>query len=164
MQHEPAWMREAEAATGPDPSYPTSGAAVQPYETTPLRSTPSSVASSVGRPSRGGGLANPYRPYIRPSDIKRGAFLNLFIAINAVCVLSALSVAVAEILAIIYHKLTPQGIAIRVYGVLFSFGVVFTEMGWTQAIRDTWLLQSWIGRGVIYTFVGLLALEEQQGR
>ena len=38
--------------------------------------------------------------------------------------------AVAEILSIVYHPLSAQGIAIRVYGVVFSFGVVFTELGW----------------------------------
>jgi len=76
-----------------------------------------------------------YRPYLHPRDIRRGFCLNVFLAINAVTVISALSVAVAEILSIIYHELTPQGIAIRAYGVILAFGVIFTEMGWTQ-VRD----------------------------
>ena len=135
-QHEPSWMREeaaGEAVGASAQPYPSSAASTHAYsqqhESTPLRSAPSSVASSVGRPSKRGAM---YRPYLHPRDIRRGFCLNVFLAINAVTVLSALSVAVAEILSIIYHELTPQGIAIRVYGVIFAFGVIFTEMGWTQ--------------------------------
>lgn len=149
------------ASAQPHPSFAASNAYSQQHESTPLRSAPSSVASSVGRPYK---RAVMHRPYLHPRDIRRGFCLNVFIAINAVTVLSALSVAVAEILSIIYHDLSPQAVAIRVYGVIFAFGVIFTEMGWTQAIRDTWLLQNWVSRGAIYTFVGLLALEQEAER
>lgn len=45
---------------------------------------------------------------------------------------------------------TAQAIAIRVYGVALSFLVVFAELGWTKAVRDTPLLQNWASRGAIY--------------
>lgn len=138
--HEPAWMREpgttleggGAGAGGPPLPLPTSTTS-SVHETTPLCadagviSGPPSAASSVGRPSK---HIPGYRPYVHPKDIRRGACLSAFVGINCVCVLSALSVAVAEILSIVYHPLSAQGIAIRVYGVVFSFGVVFTELGW----------------------------------
>ncbi|EWM28473.1 Golgi apparatus membrane protein TVP15 [Nannochloropsis gaditana] len=163
---EPSWMHEqaaGEAAGAAAQPYPSAAATSHTHqnqhETTPLRgSAPSSVASSAGRPSKHGAM---YRPYLRRQDIRRGCCLSIFLAINAVCVLSALSVAVAEILSIVYHGLSPLGIAIRVYGIVFSIGVVFTELGWTQAVRDTWLLQNWISRGAIYTFVGLLSIKQE---
>jgi hypothetical protein len=34
--------------------------------------------------------------------------------------------------------------------VALAFLIVFTEMGWTRAVRDTPLLQSWVSRGAIY--------------
>lgn len=160
-------------------------------------SAPSTAPSSVGRPGRGGGGGGAvvsagmgpghlYRPYVPPHRIRRGCCLSLFVAINALTVLSALSVAVAEILSIVYHRLsrtfvyvcagsvgtaqsdgrihpahtpphthplshtTAQAIAIRVYGVALSFLVVFAELGWTKAVRDTPLLQNWASRGAIY--------------
>lgn len=78
-------------------------------------SAPSTAPSSVGRPGRGGGGAvvsagmgpgHLYRPYVPPHKIRRGCCLSLFVAINALTVLSALSVAVAEILSIVYHRLS----------------------------------------------------------
>lgn len=42
------------------------------------------------------------------------------------------------------------GIAIRVYGVVLAFLIVFTELGWTRAVRETPLLQNWVSRGSIY--------------
>lgn len=44
--------------------------------------------------------------YLRPQDVKRGWVLSLFIIINVITVFSALSVAAAEVLSIIYHDLT----------------------------------------------------------
>jgi len=137
MNPEPSWMHEqaaGEAAGAAAQPYPSAAATSHTHqnqhETTPLRgSAPSSVASSAGRPSKHGAM---YRPYLRRQDIRLGCCLSIFLAINAVCVLSALSVAVAEILSIVYHGLSPLGIAIRVYGIVFSIGVVFTELGWTQ--------------------------------
>jgi len=46
-----------------------------------------------------------YRPYLSPKQIRRGCCLSLFVGINALTVLSALSVAVADVLSIIYHQL-----------------------------------------------------------
>lgn len=48
----------------------------------------------------------PYRSYAHPTQIRRGCCLSLFLLINALTVLSALSVAVAEILSVIYHDLS----------------------------------------------------------
>jgi hypothetical protein len=47
-----------------------------------------------------------YRPYLSPKQIRRGCCLSLFVGINALTVLSALSVAVAEALSIVYHDLS----------------------------------------------------------
>lgn len=43
-----------------------------------------------------------------------------------------------------------QGIAIRVYGVILAFLIVFNELGWTRFVRETPLLQNWVSRGSIY--------------
>lgn len=50
--------------------------------------------------------AGVYRPYAHPKQIRRGCCLSIFLGINALTVLSALSVAVAEILSVIYHRLS----------------------------------------------------------
>jgi hypothetical protein len=29
-------------------------------------------------------------------------------------------------------------------------GIIFAEMGWTQAVRETPLIQNWMTRGAVY--------------
>lgn len=91
-------------------------------------SAPSTAPSSVGRPGRGGGGGGAgvvgvgmgpghlYRPYVAPHKIRRGFCLSLFVAINALTVLSALSVAVAEVLSVVYHRLSRTSVCVECVG------------------------------------------------
>lgn len=43
-----------------------------------------------------------------------------------------------------------QAIALRVYGIVFCVAVIFSELGWTQAVRETVIIQNWFTRGALY--------------
>jgi len=131
---EPAWMRGAEYEDG---SRQRQGA-------------PGAQGQAAHAPAQ-------QQAQLRP---RRDCALTLFLLISACTALSAVSVAVAQVLSIAFTKgLTAAGIAIRCYGVVLSAGVVFGEMEWNP-IREFVLVQNWFSRGLAYIFVGLLALEE----
>mmetsp|Transcript_34182 Transcript_34182/g.45186 ORF Transcript_34182/g.45186 Transcript_34182/m.45186 type:complete len:216 (-) Transcript_34182:96-743(-) len=101
------------------------------------------------------------RPLLTKKQVKRGCVLMMFLFINLITVLSALSVATGQVLSIIEGNLSFQEIGIRVYGFVFCLAIVLFEMEWTKPIRDMIIVQNWVLRGVLYAFVGLLGLEEE---
>ena len=48
----------------------------------------------------------------------------------------------------------------RCYVVLMCLLVILNELQWTQFIRESAILRIWITRGIFYSFVGVLGLEE----
>lgn len=96
-----------------------------------------------------------------PREISRGCFLNTCLLVAVVTVLTAVAVASSQVLAVIYdNELTLQECAIRIYSVCFCISICLNELGWTETIRKTPLLASWVGRGFYYAFVGLLNLDQ----
>ena len=51
---------------------------------------------------------------------------------------------------------------LRVYVILLCFLVVFNEMEWTKLTKNSPLLRIWISRGMVYGFIGVLGLEENE--
>ncbi|CAM9360624.1 unnamed protein product [Choristocarpus tenellus] len=100
--------------------------------------------------------------YAGPLQVRRGCLLNTFVVVNAVTVLVAMGVGAAQVLVLVNNTtLSPVAIAIRCYNVLFCFAIIFAELEWTQTVRELSILHSWMPRGTIYSFVGLLTLEEE---
>lgn len=49
---------------------------------------------------------------------------------------------------------------LQLYLILFAILACFTELEWTGTVRNSILCQSWIFRGLIYMFIGTLAVKE----
>ena len=52
-----------------------------------------------------------------------------------------------------------QGV-MRCYVVLMCLLVILNELQWTQFIRESAILRIWITRGIFYSFVGVLGMDE----
>jgi hypothetical protein len=86
---------------------------------------------------------------------------NIFSILNICCGFLAcivqLTVVIFELVNLFSSELlTSPCFYLQFYTIVFTIGVVFTEMEWTETIRNIDLLQSWIYRGLFYIFVGLL--------
>ncbi|CAM9894832.1 unnamed protein product [Discosporangium mesarthrocarpum] len=100
--------------------------------------------------------------YAGPMRVRRGCLLNTFVVVNAVTVLVAMGVGAAQVIVLVYNTdLSPVSMAIRCYNTLFCFAIIFAELEWTQTVRELSILHAWMPRGIIYSFVGLLTLEEE---
>ena len=48
----------------------------------------------------------------------------------------------------------------RCYVILMCLIIILNELEWTKFIRESAILRIWITRGIFYSFVGVLGLEE----
>ncbi|CAN0089687.1 unnamed protein product [Ectocarpus sp. 12 AP-2014] len=94
--------------------------------------------------------------------VRRGCLLDSLLLLNAITVIAALGVGVAQGMVLGYHKdLSPESVAVRCYNILFCMLIIMAELEWTTTVREMFVLHSWIPRGVVYSFVGVLVLEEE---
>ncbi|CAM9365900.1 unnamed protein product [Phaeothamnion confervicola] len=75
-----------------------------------------------------------------------------------------LAVVVAAVNAYIiykdYESLGVRGILLRVYGIMFSFFVILSELEWKRFTAVFGFLENWVARGVAYAFVGLITWDQ----
>jgi len=69
---------------------------------------------------------------------------------------SAINMAVGQILGMIIISVPFEERVVRAYLIGSSLLVVLVEMEWTSIIRESAVLQNWICRGILYTFLGIL--------
>jgi cation transport ATPase len=84
----------------------------------------------------------------------------LFFFISVVAMIAALSMATGQIVGLVFKKLGPVQWVLRGYVVALCFLVLFTELEMTKLARENIILHNWICRGLLYSFIGVLGLEE----
>lgn len=84
----------------------------------------------------------------------------LFYFISVVAMMAALGMATGQVVGLVFKKVGPIQIALRAYVIGLSFLVLFTEMEMTKLARENIILHNWICRGLIYSFIGVIGLEE----
>mmetsp|Transcript_4823 Transcript_4823/g.7310 ORF Transcript_4823/g.7310 Transcript_4823/m.7310 type:complete len:172 (-) Transcript_4823:70-585(-) len=91
---------------------------------------------------------------------RQGCFLSFFYFLNLVSVIVALLVAISLVLVLALSKdISIVEIITRLYGIVFCFVIVFAELEWPLALRETLIFKLWPIRGALYIFLGLLTLE-----
>lgn len=65
-----------------------------------------------------------------------------------------------QIIGLAYEVVGGIQIVLRIYVVMLCLLVILNELAWTKYTRDSTLLHLWITRGLVYSFVGVLGLEE----
>ena len=74
--------------------------------------------------------------------------------------IAAILMLVGQLIGLYYYEVdTIQGV-MRVYVVLMCVVIVLNELEWTDFIRESSILRIWVPRGMFYSFVGVLGIEE----
>jgi len=74
----------------------------------------------------------------------------------------ALLMIVAQLIGIYFFYMSPVQAVMRCYVIVMCVVVIMNELDLTQFIRESAILRVWITRGLIYAFIGVLGLEENE--
>jgi len=88
--------------------------------------------------------------------------LHKFFALISVCTgLSAFNMGVGQLVGLmVAHSTDSIQYFLRMYVIALCLLVILIEKEWTSFARDSMILHNWITRGLVYGFIGLLGLEE----
>mmetsp|Transcript_28214 Transcript_28214/g.39697 ORF Transcript_28214/g.39697 Transcript_28214/m.39697 type:complete len:228 (-) Transcript_28214:130-813(-) len=78
-------------------------------------------------------------------------FLTIFAAINML---------LGQFIGIAFDAVGPIQYILRVYVILLCLLTILNELEWTSFTLNSAMLKIWISKGLIYAFVGVLGLEE----
>jgi cation transport ATPase len=84
----------------------------------------------------------------------------LFFFISVVAMIAALSMATGQIVGLVYKKLGPIQWVLRGYVIALCFLVLFNELEMSKLARENMILHNWVCRGLLYSFIGVIGLEE----
>lgn len=84
----------------------------------------------------------------------------IFIIISILTSLCALWMIAVQVLGFVVYVNGPVDYVLRSYIIAFCILVVFVELEWPAKVREARLLYYWITRGLLYVFIGVLGLQE----
>ena len=91
---------------------------------------------------------------------KKSCMHRLFNLISFLMGTTALLMTTGQLAGLYLYEVDPLEGVVRCYVVLMCFVILLNELEWTKFIRDSAILHIWITRGIFYSFVGVLGLEE----
>jgi hypothetical protein len=87
----------------------------------------------------------------------------VFVWISIFAIVIALAAGIGQLLSLFYQEINGAiHYVLRIYVVLFSALVVVNELEWFAFTRESRVLHSWVSRGLLYSFVGVIALQENE--
>eukprot|EP00978_Attheya_sp_CCMP212_P000422 scaffold867_cov50-Attheya_sp.AAC.1 len=87
----------------------------------------------------------------------------VFVFISVFAIFIALAAGIGQFLSLFYQEINGAiHYVLRVYVVSFSALVVVNELEWFAFTRESRVLHNWVSRGLLYSFVGVIALQENQ--
>jgi hypothetical protein len=84
----------------------------------------------------------------------------LFFFISVVAMIAALSMATGQIVGLVFKKLGPIQWVLRGYVIALCLLVLFNELEMSKLARENMILHNWVCRGLLYSFIGVIGLEE----
>jgi hypothetical protein len=94
-----------------------------------------------------------------PDPVRRTTLHKASLFLNLATIGSATNMAVGQVWGmIVVQDLPLLEIGVRAYTMGFSLLIIFNEMGWTRPIRESLMLSSFLWRGILYTFIGILGV------
>lgn len=90
----------------------------------------------------------------------RRSLHNVFIIISVLTSICALWMIGVQVMGFVVYENGPVDYVLRSYIIVFSILVIFVELEWPKFAREASLLHYWIPRGLIYVFIGVLGLQE----
>jgi hypothetical protein len=83
-----------------------------------------------------------------------------FVLISIVAGIAAFSMCLGQFLGIIFQQVGPVQYVLRVYVIILCILIVLNELEWTKYTKESKIMRIWITRGLFYSFIGVLGLEE----
>lgn len=110
----------------------------------------------------GSGLGNKKKKTMRQLDEipARRCFHKFFIFVSVIVVLCAVWMAAGQVLGAIIYKNSLVQYVLRGYVIILAVLVILIEIEWPKSIRETPLFYYWIPRGLVYLFVGVIGMQE----
>eukprot|EP00592_Proboscia_alata_P006053 CAMPEP_0194354196 /NCGR_PEP_ID=MMETSP0174-20130528/2407_1 /TAXON_ID=216777 /ORGANISM="Proboscia alata, Strain PI-D3" /LENGTH=170 /DNA_ID=CAMNT_0039123055 /DNA_START=14 /DNA_END=523 /DNA_ORIENTATION=- len=90
---------------------------------------------------------------------RRSCMQRLFLLIRFIAIMGSLAMATGQLVEITYGVLANVEYVLRVYMIIFCFVMIVNELKCTRFVSSG-LLSNWITRGAIYTFVGVIGIQE----
>ena len=91
---------------------------------------------------------------------KRSCLHAFFNFISLIVIIAAINMGVGQALGIFLQNLNFVEYALRMYVIIICGVIVLNELQWCTCIISNSLLTNWIPRGIIYTFIGVIGMEE----
>mmetsp|Transcript_39651 Transcript_39651/g.48279 ORF Transcript_39651/g.48279 Transcript_39651/m.48279 type:complete len:262 (+) Transcript_39651:160-945(+) len=91
---------------------------------------------------------------------KRTFVHNWFIMVSILAGVSAFLMGVGQFIGLFYQESGPVQSVVRVYMMAMCGLIVLNELEWLSFTRDSKLLWIWISRGIVYSFVGVIGIQE----
>jgi hypothetical protein len=96
-----------------------------------------------------------------PPPVRRTFIHGLCLGLQVLSALSSTSLVAANVLSIMYrYGMPPVHLILRGYGVLFGLFVIMAELEVGPYFRDSRMMSSWVMRGLVYSFLGVIGTEE----
>jgi len=89
------------------------------------------------------------------------ALLKLFLAVRLLAGFSALNMLLAQTASIWFSDIGLIDYIVMLYMIVLSTVVIFNELDWTFFTGGSALLSNWIGRGIVYSFLGVLGVQQE---
>ena len=68
--------------------------------------------------------------------------------------------AIGQIVGVVFYEAGPVEWILRIYVNLLSLLMVLNELEWWKFTRESRILRNWVTRGMIYGFIGVIGLEQ----
>jgi hypothetical protein len=83
-----------------------------------------------------------------------------FILVSILAIAAAVNMMAGQFIGIAYKSIGPIQYVLRLYVIGLCALVILNELEWFRLTTESKILHWWIPRGVLYAFIGVLGLEE----
>jgi hypothetical protein len=91
---------------------------------------------------------------------KRSIIHSFFRMISFMTGCSAFLMGLGQIIGMTYNHIDTISYVLRSYVIALCFLVVMVEAEWTSFVRNSSILRYWITRGLFYSFVGIIGIQQ----
>lgn len=96
-------------------------------------------------------------------EFPRSAAHRFFIAVSTASGVSAALLAIGLVAGLVLQEMDDfLQYILRLYIIGFCVLIIMNELRWTTFTRESRLLSNWVSRGILYSFVGLTAVEQNK--
>jgi len=123
--------------------------------------TPSAMEEGRAKPKQRRSSKNNKKKQVLDLPARRNSH-KCFLLVSLLTALSAVWMAIGQVLGIVVYENTVVTYTLRGYVILLCVLVVLVELEWPQPVREMFLFRHWVSRGLFYTFIGVVGMQENE--